>query len=96
MMPQCVIPAAPGLRPAKYSIAFMQNFPFDVTKKGSSTMKTRSTLMAYLIAAAGILVGAAPATAQQITGVPGSPSSTITIDGKQLPPPPPKFGGVIK
>ncbi|MGA7561996.1 MAG: arylsulfatase [Desulfobaccales bacterium] len=33
---------------------------------------------------------------QQITGMPGSPSATITIDGKQLPPPPPKFGGVIK
>ena len=28
------------------------------------------------------------ASAQQITGVPGSPSATTTIDGKQLPPPP--------
>jgi len=28
--------------------------------------------------------------------VPGSPSATITIDGRQLPPPPPKFEGVIK
>ena len=26
--------------------------------------------------------------AQQITGVPGSPSATVTLDGKQLPPPP--------
>jgi arylsulfatase A-like enzyme len=34
--------------------------------------------------------------AQQITGVPGSPSATTTIDGKQLPPPPAPFGGVIK
>ena len=33
---------------------------------------------------------------QQITGVPGSPSATTTISGKQLPPPDPKFGGVIK
>src|SRR5271167_3279299 len=32
---------------------------------------------------------------QQMTGVPGSPSATITIDGSQLPPPPMKFGGVI-
>src|SRR5436190_22787566 len=39
---------------------------------------------------------AAPVAAQQVTGVPGSPSATTTIDGKQLPPPPPKFGGVIK
>ena len=36
------------------------------------------------------------AHAQQITGVPGSPSATVTLDGKQLPPPPMKFGGVIK
>jgi arylsulfatase len=36
------------------------------------------------------------AHAQQITGVPGSPSATATLDGKQLPPPPMKFGGVIK
>lgn len=32
----------------------------------------------------------------QVTGQPGSPSATTTIDGKQLPPPDPKFGGVIK
>ena len=36
-----------------------------------------------------------PVGAQQITGVPGSPSATMTIDGKVIPPPPPKFGGVI-
>ena len=34
--------------------------------------------------------------AQQITGVAGSPEATTTIDGKQLPPPAPKFGGVIE
>ena len=32
---------------------------------------------------------------EKITGVPGSPSATITIDGKQLPPPPQKFEGKI-
>ena len=37
-----------------------------------------------------------PALAQQVTGTPGSPSATTTIDGRQLPPPDPKFGGVIK
>src|SRR6201981_2122099 len=36
-----------------------------------------------------------PALAQQITGTPGSPGATTTIDGKYLPPPPPKFGGDI-
>ena len=45
---------------------------------------------------AGALLSALPAAAQQITGVPGSPSATTTISGKQLPPPDPKFGGVIK
>jgi hypothetical protein len=34
--------------------------------------------------------------AQQVTGTPGSASATTTISGKQLPPPDPKFGGVIK
>jgi arylsulfatase len=38
----------------------------------------------------------APAAAQQIHGTPGSPAATVTIDGKQIPPPPMKFGGVIK
>ena len=33
--------------------------------------------------------------AQQITGTPGSPSATTTIQGDQLPPPPQKFGGKI-
>jgi arylsulfatase len=36
-----------------------------------------------------------PVLAQQTTGVPGSPDATTTIDGKYLPPPPPKFGGEI-
>ena len=32
----------------------------------------------------------------QTTGAPGSPDASTTIDGKQLPAPDPKFGGVIK
>ena len=36
------------------------------------------------------------ALAQQASGTPGSPSATMTLDGRQLPPPDPKFGGVIK
>jgi len=36
-----------------------------------------------------------PAAAQQITGVPGSPSATTTVDGRYLPNPPVPFGGVI-
>src|SRR3990170_8244458 len=46
----------------------------------------------------GLLVGTAlspAASAQQTTGVPGSPSSTTTIDGRQIPPPPAALGGTI-
>ncbi|MBM4269895.1 MAG: arylsulfatase [Deltaproteobacteria bacterium] len=39
---------------------------------------------------------AATASAQQVTGALGSPSATTTISGEQLPPPDPKFGGVIE
>ena len=42
------------------------------------------------------LLGTITTHAQQITGVAGSPSATVTIDGKQLPPPPMPFGGTIK
>jgi len=34
--------------------------------------------------------------AQQVTGTLGSADATTTISGKQIPPPPPRFGGVIK
>ncbi len=44
----------------------------------------------------GCVFAVAPAVAQQVTGVLGSPTATTTIDGKQLPPPNPPFGGVIK
>jgi arylsulfatase A-like enzyme len=46
-----------------------------------------------------VFLGAAlsPAVnAQQVTGTPGSPSATTTIQGNQIPAPDPKFGGVIK
>jgi hypothetical protein len=35
-------------------------------------------------------------SAQQVTGELGSANATTTISGKQLPPPDPEFGGVIK
>ncbi len=34
--------------------------------------------------------------AQQVTGEPGSAAATTTLDGRRLPAPDPKFGGVIK
>jgi arylsulfatase A-like enzyme len=42
------------------------------------------------------VLAAIPCMAQTVTGVAGSPSATISIDGTQLPPPDPTFGGVIK
>jgi arylsulfatase len=55
----------------------------------------KKTLLALLgtVASALTLV---QAQAQQITGTPGSPGATTTITSKQLPPPDPKFGGMIK
>jgi len=42
------------------------------------------------------VVAAVPALAQQGAVKPGAAGATTTIDGKQLPPPTPEFGGVIK
>src|SRR5512143_538484 len=49
-----------------------------------------------LLGAVLLSVVAIPGSAQQVTGTLGSPSATSTISNKQLPPPDPKFGGVIK
>jgi hypothetical protein len=43
-----------------------------------------------------VALAASATSAQQINGVAGSPDATMTLSGKQLPPPPMKFGGVIK
>jgi arylsulfatase A-like enzyme len=59
-------------------------------------MKTKAilpTILAFILA---IMLAAVPVMAQQVTGVLGSPGATQSISGKQLPPPDPKFGGVIK
>src|SRR6202045_270002 len=58
-----------------------------------STM--RSIRLGLLATVAIAAVSGLPAAAQQITGTPGSPGATTTIDGKYLPPQPPKFGGEI-
>jgi len=50
-----------------------------------------------LLAGAGFfIIGCVSAVAQEVTGVPGTPGATSTIDGKQVPQPDPKFGGEIK
>ena len=47
------------------------------------TMAAKAAL--FLLA---VTLAAVPVAAQVITGTPGSPSATVTIDGKQIPPPP--------
>src|SRR4051812_42760814 len=60
-------------------------------------MKSARQIFLGVILAAAVMTVAPSARSQiQTTGTPGSPGATTTIDGKQLPPPDPKFGGVIK
>src|ERR1700740_2068990 len=56
---------------------------------------TRSIWLELLASVAVATILGLPASAQQITGTPGSPGATATIDGRYLPPPPPKCGGTI-
>ena len=64
--------------------------------RGEPGRKKSRSLLLSLTSSAIALLAAMPVMAQEINGVPGSPSATTTIDGKQLPPPPMPFGGVIK
>ena len=59
-------------------------------------MRANQWITSVSIATLGALLATEPALAQQVTGTPGSPNATISIEGNQLPPLPPKFGGVIK
>jgi len=54
------------------------------------------TVAFVITAAVAAFVGAVSVAAQQVTGTLGSPSASTSISGQQLPPPDPKFGGVIK
>ena len=58
-------------------------------------MKSMKRTTYLVVSIAGALL-AALAVAQQVNGILGSPSATTTISKKQLPPPDPKFDGVIK
>ena len=57
---------------------------------------TASKRFHFCAVVAFILTASVTVSAQKSNGVPGSPGATTTIDGKQLPPPDPKFGGLIK
>ena len=57
--------------------------------------ENQSMTVAIAVILSAVVFAALPAIAQQTTGTLGSPSATTTIDGKQLPPPDPAFGGEI-
>ena len=60
-------------------------------------MKTiKGVLFGGILLAAVLAVMPSGQAQIQTTGTPGSPHATTTISGKQLPPPDPQFGGVIK
>ncbi len=59
-------------------------------------MQLSFSARAFIVSLAVGLLGLEDAGAQVVTGTLGSPGATTTIDGKQLPTPDPKFGGVIR
>jgi hypothetical protein len=59
-------------------------------------MKKIAAISLSIASIAAVALYAASVEAQEIIGTVGSPGATTTIDGKQLPPPDPNFGGVIK
>jgi arylsulfatase A-like enzyme len=60
-------------------------------------MKTQSRKILCGVMSTAVLTVPGATLAQQNTSVPGSPGATVSIDGKQLPPPPDeKFGGKIE
>src|SRR5262249_44408885 len=62
---------------------------------GDRSMRSFRDVLRFPVCIA-VLLLTAVANAQQSAAPPGSPGATTTISGKQLPPPDPKFGGVIK
>ena len=58
-------------------------------------MSHQKAFFSFWVAVTGIFFTCS-APAQQINGTLGSPTATTTLSGKQLPPPDPQFGGVIK
>ena len=58
-------------------------------------MNSTPTIRMSVLSASVLALSVGSTFAQQVTGTPGSPSVTSTIDGRYLPPPPAPFGGTI-
>jgi arylsulfatase len=59
-------------------------------------MKISKRLVIFAVAIVTLAFSSSCCVAQQVFGELGTPSATTTLSGKQLPPPDPKFGGLIK
>jgi hypothetical protein len=60
-------------------------------------MNIKTLILALLVSVPTYaLITTSASAAPQVNGVLGEPGTTTTISGKQLPPPEPKFGGVIR
>jgi len=59
-------------------------------------MKTVKLVVALTVFGVALACASPCCLAQVVTGEPGSPGATTTLSGKQLPPPDPKFEGIIK
>ena len=58
-----------------------------------STWSAHRNFMSMTILLCGVVWVSTPASAQQVSGIPGSPGATTTIDSIYLPPPPHGFTG---
>jgi Sulfatase len=59
-------------------------------------MRANQWIASVSIVAIGVLWASEPVLGQEVTGTPGSPSATTTIEGGELPPRPQKFEGKIE
>lgn len=71
----------------------LKSFFYNLFKNSFQTILA-GVLVFLMVIGSGIFF--APAIAQKINGVAGSPSATMSISGEQLPAPAPQFSGVIK
>src|SRR5919106_6184089 len=74
----------------------VSNRPRSNISEEQVTMRRRTFPPMMLGLVMGGVLAAVPALAQQITGTPGSPGGTTTVDGRYVPPPPQPFEGQIE
>jgi len=75
----------------------METFQMQTARKfQTAQFKLKRFGLLLLTATVAMFTATQASAAEQVTGVPGSPSATSTVSNKQLPAPDPKFGGVIK